>query len=81
MMEKARRASMIGREEAATLTDNPNIRQKRTRSGNWLTREQAKELLAVPDRSTWVDLDQCDARFHGRSPSKLEFVNLAQRSI
>jgi hypothetical protein len=23
-----------------------------TRLGNWLTREQAKELLAVPDRST-----------------------------
>ena len=30
----------------------PNIRQKGTRLGNWLTREQAKELLAVPDRST-----------------------------
>jgi site-specific recombinase XerD len=28
------------------------IRQKGTRLGNWLTREQAKELLAVPDRST-----------------------------
>ena len=26
--------------------------QKGTRLGNWLTREQAKELLAVPDRST-----------------------------
>ena len=30
----------------------PNIRQKGTRLGNWLTREQAKELLTVPDRST-----------------------------
>jgi integrase len=29
-----------------------NIRQQETRLGNWLTREQAKELLAVPDRST-----------------------------
>ena len=28
------------------------VRQKGTRLGNWLTREQAKELLAVPDRST-----------------------------
>jgi hypothetical protein len=30
----------------------PNIRQKGIRLGNRLTREQAKELLAVPDRST-----------------------------
>jgi len=43
---------MIGLEEAANLNDVPNVRQKGTRLGNWLTREQAKELLAVPDRST-----------------------------
>jgi integrase len=43
---------MIGHEEAANLTDIPNIRQKGTRLGNWLSREQAKELLAVRDRST-----------------------------
>jgi integrase len=43
---------MIGLEEAANLSDVPNVRQKGTRLGNWLTREQAKELLAVPDRST-----------------------------
>jgi hypothetical protein len=43
---------MIGQEEAASLTDIPNIRQKGTRLGNWLTREQAKDLLTVPDRST-----------------------------
>jgi integrase len=43
---------MIGLEEAANLTDIPNVRQKGTRLGNWLTREQAKELLTVPDRST-----------------------------
>ena len=42
---------MIGREEADNLTDIPNVRQTGTRLGNWLTREQAKELLAVPDRS------------------------------
>jgi integrase len=46
------RNGMIGREEADNLTDIPNVRQKGTRLGNWLTREQAKELLAVPDRST-----------------------------
>ncbi len=39
-------------EEAGHLTDIPNIRQKGTRLGNWLTKEQARELLAVPDRSS-----------------------------
>jgi integrase len=52
MIGEARRNGMIGQEEAANLTDIPNIRQKGIRLGNWLTREQAKELLAVPDRST-----------------------------
>ena len=52
MIGEARKNGMLGAEEAATLTDIPNISQKGTRLGNWLTREQAKELLAVPDRST-----------------------------
>jgi len=52
LVGEARRAGMIGQEEAACLTEIPNISQKGTRLGNWLTREQAKELLAVPDRST-----------------------------
>jgi len=52
MVGEARRAGMIGQEEAASLTDIPNIRQKGTRLGNWLAREQAKDLLTVPDRST-----------------------------
>ena len=52
MVGEARHAGMIGQEEAASLTDIPSISQKGTRLGNWLTREQAKELLAVPDRST-----------------------------
>jgi hypothetical protein len=43
---------MLGAEEAANLTGVPNIPQKGTRLENWLTREQARELLAVPDRST-----------------------------
>jgi hypothetical protein len=38
-------------EEAANLAGVPNLSQKGTRVGNWLTREQAKELLTVPDRS------------------------------
>jgi integrase len=52
MVGEARHAGMIGQEEAASLTDIPYVNQKGTRLGNWLTREQAKELLAVPDRST-----------------------------
>jgi integrase len=52
MVSEARRNGMLSSEEAAHLTEVPNIRQKGTRLGNWLTREQAKELLAVPDRST-----------------------------
>jgi hypothetical protein len=47
LVGEARRAGIIGLEEAASLTDVPNIGQKGTRLGNWLTREQAKELLAV----------------------------------
>jgi integrase len=52
MVHEARRSGMLGVEEAANLTDVPNIRQQGIRLGNWLTREQTKELLAVPDRST-----------------------------
>ncbi len=43
---------MLGAEEAACLTEIPNIRQAGLRLGNWLTREQARDLLAIPDRST-----------------------------
>jgi len=49
---EARRLGLVGAEEAGNLSDVPNIRQQGTRLGNWLTKEQAKELLAVPDRST-----------------------------
>ena len=43
---------MLDAEEAARLTDVPNIRERGTRLGNWLTKEQANELLTVPDRQT-----------------------------
>ena len=52
LVTEARRNGMLGAEDAANLTEVPNIAEKGTRLGNWLTREQAKELLAVPDRST-----------------------------
>jgi hypothetical protein len=46
MVSEARKNGMLGAEEAANLTGVPNIPQKGTRLGNWLTREQARELLA-----------------------------------
>ena len=52
LVSEARASGMLGSDEAARLTDVPNIRQQGTRLGNWLTREQARELLTVPDRST-----------------------------
>ncbi len=52
LIGEARRAGVLEAEEASQMTDIPNVRQQGTRLGNWLTREQAKELLAVPDRST-----------------------------
>jgi integrase len=52
LIGEAKRNGILGAEEAAQMADIPNIRQQGTRLGNWLTREQARELLAVPDRST-----------------------------
>lgn len=51
LVAEACRAGMLSQEDAAKLTDIPNIKQAGSRKGNWLTREQAKEILAVPDRS------------------------------
>lgn len=42
LVAEARRSGGVSSEEAATLTDIPNIKQAGTRLGNWLTREQAK---------------------------------------
>jgi site-specific recombinase XerD len=52
LVNEARRNRMLASEEAANLTEVSNIAQRGARLGNWLTRAQAKELLAVPDRST-----------------------------
>lgn len=52
MVTEAKRNGLLSAEEASSLTDVPNIRQSGTRLGNWLSKEQARELLAVPDRST-----------------------------
>ena len=52
LVGEAQRNGILDAEQAAKMTDVPNMRQQGTRLGNWLTRDQAKELLAVPDRST-----------------------------
>jgi integrase len=52
LIGEARRNGIINGEQAARMADIPNIRQQGTRLGNWLTREQARELLTVPDRAT-----------------------------
>ena len=52
LVGEARRNGYLGAEEAASLTDVPNLRQSGARLGNWLTREQARDLLAVPKRDT-----------------------------
>jgi hypothetical protein len=49
LVGEARRNGMVGLEESDNLSEIPNVRKKGTRQGNSLTREQAKELLAVPD--------------------------------
>jgi hypothetical protein len=59
MIGEVRRACMLGQEEAASLTDVPNIPQKGTRLGNWLTREQAKgswwpSLTARPSKANAI---------------------------
>jgi integrase len=52
MVDEAKRNNMKGSKWAASLTDIPNIRPKGIRSDNSLSLEQAKKLLAVPERST-----------------------------
>lgn len=52
LVGEARRNGILDAEQAAQMADVPNVRLQGRRMGNWLTREQAKELLAVPDRST-----------------------------
>ena len=48
LVSEARRLGLVGVEEAANLSDVPNIRQKGTRLGNGLTREQARNSWLCP---------------------------------
>lgn len=52
LISEAKKNGVLDAEQTSQMTDIPNVRQQGARMGNWLTREQAKELLAVPDRST-----------------------------
>lgn len=52
LVGEAQRNGILDAEQASDMADVPNVRLQGRRMGNWLTREQAKELLAVPDRST-----------------------------
>ncbi len=52
LIGEAKRSGFLPAGQAAQMADIPNIRQQGTRLGNWLTRDQVKELLAVPDRTT-----------------------------
>ena len=52
LVSEARRNGMLSAEAAGNLSDIPNVQQRGNRLGNWLTKEQVKELLTVPDRST-----------------------------
>ncbi len=52
LVTEVRRNAMPGAEEAVRLTDLPNLRQARVRLGNWLTKEQARDLLRAPNRTS-----------------------------
>jgi len=51
LVSEARRNGFINNDQATQMSGIPNVRQQGTRMGNWLTREQTKDLLAIPDRS------------------------------
>ena len=52
LIGEAQRNGILDAEQAAQMGDLPNVRQSGRRLGNWLTRDQARELLSVPDRET-----------------------------
>lgn len=52
LIRVAKRKGMIGVEEASELLELRGMPFKDTRAHNWLTRLQARDLLAVPDRKT-----------------------------
>ena len=58
------RNGLLSSEETSNLIDVPDVRQRGTRLGNWLTKEQARELLQVSDRSILkIEGIELDRRF------------------
>lgn len=51
LVDEAWRSGWIDTETATEVREVKNVRQLGQPTGNWLTREQAKEILTVPDRS------------------------------
>jgi hypothetical protein len=43
---------LLDRNVAHAITSSKGVHQARSRSGNWLTREQARDLLAQPELET-----------------------------
>ena len=48
LVTEAERNGWLSAEEAAAMTDVPNIRQQGTRLGNWLTKEQGRNCSPYP---------------------------------
>ncbi len=67
LVAEARASGLLGVDEAARLTDVPNLRQG-TRLGNWLTKEQARELLQIRDYSSSTH-KQADPTHRSYSPA------------
>lgn len=80
LVDEAKRAGVVSAKEASRL----NIRQNGIRLNNWLTKEQAKELLAVPDRSTlkgkrdYVTLAGCALRRNELAMLDVETIQLRE---
>jgi hypothetical protein len=64
LIGEAQRNGIIGADEAANLAGVRNLSQKGTRLGNWLTRDQAKKLLTVPDRSLSLRPEPSAPHYH-----------------
>jgi hypothetical protein len=66
LVAEAKRTGMLSSADAEKLSDIPNIKQAGARKGNWLTREQAKELLAVGPLEVQRQARLCDLVSAGR---------------
>jgi integrase len=52
LVREARRSGAIDGHEAAELLEVRGLPQRGRRTGNWLTKEQARQILALPNRKT-----------------------------